>query len=50
VIVVTHASPLISALSKEVGCNPIMLEKAFGETKIVGAKEINLPAWHWPAR
>lgn len=50
VIVVTHASPLISALSKEAGCNSIMLEKAFGETKSVGAKELNLPAWHWPAR
>ncbi len=50
VIVVTHASPLIAALGQADGCNSIMLEKAFGETIVVGTKELSLPAWHWPSR
>jgi predicted ATPase len=50
VIVVTHASRLIAALTEQAGCHSIMLEKTFGETSIVGAKELGLPAWHWPAR
>jgi predicted ATPase len=49
-IVVTHASLLISALSEQDGCHSIMLEKTFGETIIVGAKELGMPAWHWPSR
>jgi predicted ATPase len=47
---VTHASLLIAALTEQAGCHSIMLEKTFGETSIVGAKEMNLPTWHWPAR
>jgi predicted ATPase len=50
VIVVTHASPLIAALNEQTGCHSVMLEKNFGETTMVGAKQMNLPAWHWPAR
>jgi predicted ATPase len=50
IVVVTHAAPLISALSEQAGCHSITLEKTFGETTIVGAKQLNLPVWHWPAR
>jgi predicted ATPase len=50
VVVVTHAPQLIAALTECAGCHSIMLEKTFGETAIVGAKELSLPAWHWPAR
>jgi predicted ATPase len=50
VIVVTHASELISALSDQADCHSILLEKTFGETTLVGAKETNCPAWHWPSR
>jgi hypothetical protein len=47
---VTHASPLIAALKKEADCHSVALEKPFGETTIRGEKQMNLPAWHWPAR
>ena len=50
VIVVTHASELIAALNKQADCHSILLEKTFGETTMVGAKETNCPAWHWPPR
>ena len=50
VIVVTHAPPLITALEKEAVCHSVTLEKNFGETTIRGAKQMDLPAWHWPAR
>jgi len=49
VIVVTHSTPLITALA-EAGCNSIMLEKRFGETTVIGANELSNPAWHWPSR
>jgi len=50
VLVVTHAAPLISALSGQPGCNAITLEKSLGETKITGAKPLELPPWNWPSR
>jgi predicted ATPase len=50
IIVVTHATPLISALREQIGCHSITLEKSFGETTIAGEKQMNLPIWHWPAR
>jgi len=50
IIVVTHAAGLISTLSELQGCYSIMLEKTFGETSIVGMTQMNIPAWHWPAR
>jgi predicted ATPase len=50
IIVVTHAAALISALGEQPGCHSITLEKTFGETTIVGAKQLNLPIWHWPTR
>ena len=49
-IVVTHSLPLISALGEQPSCHSIMLEKAFGETSIVGASALSVPAWHWPSR
>ena len=49
IIVVTHSQPLITSLA-ESGCNSIMLEKQFGETAVVGAKELGAPVWHWPSR
>jgi predicted ATPase len=50
IVVVTHAAGLISPLSELQGGYSIMLEKTFGETSIVGMTEMNIPAWHWPAR
>jgi predicted ATPase len=50
IIVVTHAEPLITALRKQPGCNSVMLEKNFGETSVVGMKELDVPTWSWPAR
>jgi predicted ATPase len=50
VIVVTHASRLISALSEQPGCHSLTLEKMQGETRLAGVKTINLPAWNWPPR
>jgi predicted ATPase len=50
IIVVTHSAPLINALGDKAGCNSIMLEKKFGETRVVGEKELGAPAWHWPSR
>jgi predicted ATPase len=50
IIVVTHSAPLITALGQQAGCHSIMLDKKFGETIVVGAKESSAPSWHWPAR
>ncbi len=50
VIVVTHASLLISALTEQTGCHSITLEKTFGETSISSANDSDLPAWNWPSR
>ena len=49
-IVVTHAAKLIEALASQPGYHAIELEKEFGETRIVGLKQMNVPAWHWPSR
>ena len=50
VLVVTHAAKLISTLEKESSCNSVILEKDFGETKIVDAVKLDLPPWRWPSR
>jgi predicted ATPase len=50
VLVVTHAPALIKALEKVRDCNSITLEKEFGETKIAGADQLDLPTWRWPNR
>jgi predicted ATPase len=49
IIVVTHSVSLITALGHE-SCNSIKLDKQFGETTVVGASELNAPAWRWPSR
>src|SRR5262245_14633497 len=49
-IVVSHAPPLIEALRKQPGCQSITLDKALGETRVVGLRELDRPPWHWPAR
>lgn len=46
--VVSHAKPLISALSKAPGCNAIHLNKHFGQTTIKGQEILTTPSWHWP--
>jgi predicted ATPase len=50
VLVVTHAAKLIAALEEHADCNSIVLEKEFGETRIVGANKFDSPAWHWASR
>lgn len=50
VLVVTHAAKLIAALEEQPECNSVVLEKEFGETRIVGADKLDLPAWRWANR
>ncbi len=50
IIVVTHSTRLISALSEQPGCNSITLQKMFGETVISGIDKMSVPAWQWPSR
>lgn len=50
VLVVTHAAKLIAALEEQRECNSVVLEKEFGETRIVGADKLDLPVWRWGAR
>jgi len=50
VLVVTHAAKLIGALEEHAQCNSVVLEKEFGETRIVGVDKLDLPAWRWASR
>ncbi|MBE1498317.1 putative ATPase [Amycolatopsis lexingtonensis] len=50
VVVVSHAGPLIRALSEVAEVGTVELEKEYGETKIVGQGRLDRPSWHWPAR
>jgi predicted ATPase len=50
VLVVSHAAALIDALQQQPGCHSIVLEKAFGETRVVDADDYTGPSWQWPAR
>ena len=50
VIVVTHSAGLISSLAQDAEYHPITLEKSFGETCIVGMRQIDRPQWQWLAR
>jgi predicted ATPase len=47
VVVVTHASTLVSELSGNGGARPIVLEKQMGETLV---RDEESPAWTWPTR
>jgi predicted ATPase len=48
--VVSHASRLITALKQNTDCSSAQLEKALGETRIVGQEKLDRPAWKWPTR
>lgn len=50
VIVVSHAPGLIAALEDMPACHCLHLEKELGETRIAGLRELDKPAWSWPAR
>ncbi|WP_028456189.1 AAA family ATPase [Chitinilyticum litopenaei] len=50
IIVVTHAGRLVSALERHTDCQSLPLEKEFGQTRLAGMGELDLPAWHWPGR
>ena len=47
VVVVSHAPPLVDALQAMPECHSIALEKAFGETSVIGDKATQ---WKWPER
>jgi predicted ATPase len=47
--VVSHASRLIAAL-EEAGCNAINLEKNMSQTRVLGQRQLDEPAWYWPDR
>ena len=48
--VISHASRLIAALEDLPICNAIALEKELSQTRIIGQRELDEPAWHWPER
>lgn len=50
VIVVSHAARLAATLSEDASCTTIALDKELGETRVVGQRELDRPAWHWPER
>jgi predicted ATPase len=47
VVVVSHASALVSALGAHADCNQIVLEKRLGETIV---RDGTPPDWTWPSR
>ena len=49
IIVVSHAPVLIDALQSHPECRSIVLEKRFGETRVVG-DDNGVVGWQWPAR
>ncbi|QNK00678.1 AAA family ATPase [Dyella telluris] len=48
--VVSHASRLISALEENPACHTLALEKDVSQTRVVGLKPLDEPAWYWPER
>ncbi|WP_028103608.1 AAA family ATPase [Pseudoduganella violaceinigra] len=50
VIVVSHASRLIAALSEHEEYREFRLEKEFGETNLQDMNELEMPSWHWASR
>src|SRR4051812_2024843 len=52
VVVVTHASRLISALedAQDLDIRSHVLEKELGETRVVNLDEGDVPHWTWPSR
>ena len=49
-LIVSHAARLIDALRQQPDCHAITLEKSLGETRVAGLRDLDRPAWHWPAR
>lgn len=49
-VVVSHATALIRALSEVSEVGALELEKEGGETKLVGQGRLDRPSWHWPTR
>jgi predicted ATPase len=50
VVVVSHAPALIDTLQQQPSCHSIVLDKRFGETRVVGADDARGVRWQWPAR
>ena len=50
IIVVSHASRLVSALEEDPECNSLHLVKEHGETLIQGASLLDSARWSWPER
>jgi predicted ATPase len=50
IIVVSHASLLITSLEAAPICTRLHLQKEFGETSLEGLTLFNTPKWAWPAR
>lgn len=50
IVVVSHANRLIAALSEHEQCQEFCLEKEFGETNVLGMRELDKPGWHWSVR
>jgi predicted ATPase len=50
IIVVSHASLLITSLEAAPICTRLHLQKEFGETTLEGSTVFNTPKWAWPAR
>ena len=48
--VISHASRLIAALEELPACNVISLEKELSQTRIIGQRELDEPAWYCPER
>jgi len=46
--VVSHAPPLIAALSEDPACHCVALEKELGQSLCVGQGWLDEPPWHWP--
>ncbi|WP_342650180.1 AAA family ATPase [Pseudomonas sp. REB1044] len=46
--VVSHAPRLVAALEQDERCNSIQLDKALGQTVLVGQGMLDRPMWHWP--
>lgn len=46
--IVSHAPPLIDALTRHSACRSIRLEKSLSETRIVDQALLDEPVWHWP--
>lgn len=48
--VISHANRLIAALESAPHCQSLQLDRSLGETRLLGQRPLDEPAWHWPAR